>query len=697
MIKEYDSLTGIYSFPTFLSVTRDMLDSNPDTEYVMMVVDIERFKVINEMFSMEKGDRVLKSIASIFSKYVGRRNGTYGRIGSDRFVSCYPKNLYSEEEISSYLTFVISEGDLNYRVFMQAGLYFIDERDIDVIKMCDRALMALKNIKGRYSEKISVYSENARYSLVETQQLISDIDSALQDKEFKIYVQPVYRLKDNKMVSGEVLVRWEHPKHGLLMPGRFIPIFEKNYVISRLDKYIWEEACLLIRRMMDTKDVVMPLSINVSRVDLLLEDVVGILKGLVEKYDIPYKYLRVEITESAYMDSPEKLINTIKALKELGFIVLMDDFGAGYSSLNTLKDLSFDVLKIDKKLIDEVDDAGKGGSVVMSVIRMARWLGMKVVAEGIEKCTQANLLRMIGCDYLQGYLYSRPVDVETFLSKIGEKVDVESIQLNERLNFEYLFTAKDLYTKIFAEELIGPLAIFELEGNRLKFLEANETYSRKYETKDNNLLQFVGILSDDIELPIYKKIVKRCKDAYETKSPEYYTFAVSDNNGERQWIKLKIIYYGDRVGTHMYIFSITDVTKDVVQADKREAKELYPLLCTMFTEIIEFNYSQNTLTTLHKNDKIINARHEHVPLDDMLDKFFNYMIPPEHREQTRYYLSQDFVNGLFQDGKKIFSFKLEMYDKNKNPYPCEMTLIKRIGDANSLAVLVCTRVIDESN
>ena len=207
MNKEYDSLTGIYSFPTFLSVTRDMLDANPGVEYVMMVVDIERFKVINEMFSMEKGDKVLRSIASIFSKYVGKRGGTYGRIGSDRFASCYPKELYSEEEIESYLSFVISEGDLTYRVYMQAGLYFIDERDIDVIKMCDRALMALKNIKGRYSEKISVYSENARYSLVETQQLISDIDSALQNKEFKLYVQPVYRLKDNKMVSGEVLVK----------------------------------------------------------------------------------------------------------------------------------------------------------------------------------------------------------------------------------------------------------------------------------------------------------------------------------------------------------------------------------------------------------------------------------------------------------------------------------------------------------
>ena len=692
MIREYDSLTGIFNFTTFLRETRDLIDNNEDREYLMFVLDIDRFKVINEIFSMEKGDKVLKKVAEIFAGFVTEKGGTYGRLGSDRFACCIPKESYDESELLKYLSFVISDEDKEYRVHMQVGIYVVTERTLDVIKMCDRALMALKSIKGHYNEKISVYSENERENLVETQRLLSDLDSSIANKDFKIVVQPVYRIKDNTMVSGEVLVRWQHPQLGFLMPGRFIPIFEKNYVVTKLDKYVWEEACILIRRMMDSGEGIIPLSINVSRVDLMLEDVVGILRNLVTKYEIPHKYLRVEITESAYMDNPDKLVNTIRELKEEGFTVLMDDFGAGYSSLNTLKDLSFDVLKIDKKLIDEIDNSDKAGNVVISIIRMARWLGMKVVAEGIEKCSQANLLRSIGCDYLQGYLYSKPVDVETFLNKKGEIVKIANMQIKELINLDKIIATKDLYTRMFFEELIGPLAMFELEGDEFRFVEANEEFSRKYETDPSKIIEKMNAVGTESFTKMNEKIIAKCREAYKEHTTEYLTISKQVKENERRWVKIKISYVGDRDNAQAFVFGVSDVTKEVIQNNRKEAKELYPILCNMFTEIIEFNYTENTMSTMYKNDQTVNANHVSVPLDEMLEKFFNKMITPECREDAEKYLSKEFAKEIFVDNK-MFSFKVDMYDKEHNVHPCEMTIIKRETDASKFTVLVCTRIV----
>lgn len=693
MIKEYDSLTGLYTFSTFLIETRRMLDENPDAEYAILVLDIERFKVINEMFDMQKGDEVLKVVAAIVEKFVGKVSGTYGRIGSDRFVCCFPKETFDEEDISTKLSFVISEKELNYRVYIKGGMYYIEDNQIDVIKMCDRALIALKDIKGHYSETISVYAKGAKNDLVEAQQLISDMDSGLANKEFKLFIQPVYRLKDNEMVSGEVLVRWAHPKLGLLMPGRFIPLFEKNYVVSKLDKYIWEEACILIRNMMDTGSV-MPLSVNVSRVDLILEDVASIFVGLVNKYNIPAQYLKVEITESAYIDNPDKMIKTIQILKKNGFTVLMDDFGAGYSSLNTLKDLSFDVLKIDKKLIDEVDVSDKGGSVVMSIIRMARWLGMQVVAEGIEKCTQANLLRMIGCDYLQGFLYSRPVDVPTFMEMKGNKVTIANMQMVDVLNMESLYSSKDMYTRVFLEELIGPLIMLELEEDKFRFIEANEAFSRKFETPAVTFLDEMGIFDHDVDGKIRCKLIKKCAEAYETKSTEHYTFAFNVGGVERRWYTFKIYYMGDNGDSRVFMIGVSDVTKDMVRTNKKEIKELLPLLCGLFIEIVEYDYTNNTLAFVLKNGELMDSDKAKIPLDKAMDVLLNKMILPTSRDEAAYYLSKEYIDEYFLDDKRIFSFDLYMYNKSGDAHLCEMTLIKRVGEAGSSSVMVCTRVLD---
>ena len=219
------------------------------------------------------------------------------------------------------------------------GVYTVENRDLDISLMCDRALLALKSIKGKYESRVAYYSEDMRQELIESQQIVNEMNTALDEGQFIIYIQPQFNYTTNRLHGGEALVRWKHPSKGIIMPGKFVPIFEKNGFITHLDQFVWEEVCKLQRKWLDEGREVVPVSVNVSRTDIASLRLVDHFVKLVGKYDLPTELLRIEITESAYMDNPSQMIETVSRLREAGFSVEMDDFGSGYSSLNTLKEL----------------------------------------------------------------------------------------------------------------------------------------------------------------------------------------------------------------------------------------------------------------------------------------------------------------------------------------------------------------------
>ena len=317
-----DELTGIYNFRSFITEAEKVLSEDESGEYDILVWDIVQFKVINDLYGVEAGDRLLKEIADGFIRKL-KNKGVYGRLGSDRFVCCIPSGDYNTDDLTNIYEFYVSEKVGMHKVLMQGGCFHVTERGIPVIKMCDRAILALNRIKGKYTEVISEYSLDKREDVLMGQRLAEDLERGIKERQFKAYVQPIYSAADSKVSSGEVLVRWDHPELGFLPPGRFIGFFEKNYLITKLDKYVWEEACRMIRRMMDEGREVIPLSINVSRTDFLFDDLCDVLVGLVEKYQIDPKYLKIEITESAYIDNPDKIVAMMTRLKEYEFIVVM--------------------------------------------------------------------------------------------------------------------------------------------------------------------------------------------------------------------------------------------------------------------------------------------------------------------------------------------------------------------------------------
>lgn len=691
----YDSLTGVLSFKSFMSEAQRILDENPDKQYMILAWDIERFKVVNDIFGMAMGDKVLGDIVRTFKEQIFE-DGIVGRIGGDKFICFCDRNKTDIALLSDRMKYSIETDNEKYRLFIQAGLYYVEDRTLPVIKMCDRALMALNSIKGIHTDKIEVYTETKREELLTGQQLVSDMEKGIADREFFIVIQPIYDIQKGRIAAGEVLVRWQHPKYGLLMPGRFVPVFEKNYMINKLDHYVWEEACRVIREAKDAGDVLVPLSINVSRANLYHDDLLEILDGLIAKYDIPKYLLRVEITESAYIDNPERLINTVNMLKQSGYVVLMDDFGTGYSSLNLLKDLSFDILKIDKKLIDEIVDSDRAGNVVSSVIRMAKWLGMTVVAEGVETGKQASLLKNIGSDYIQGYYYSRPISVEEFKDKCRHKYNDDNTRTDyEEIDIDNLLNVSSPQLRAFMEEIIGPMALYEYDEVGLKLLKVNSEYTRIYKTSPPELYMREHEQIDSHEAMTRQRVIETVVDARRKKKQQYVVISRRTEHTDWLWLGITIRYIGDCDGRSRFIFSVRDVTKEQKRYNKKILVDFYPLLCHIYREIIEMNYMDGTLTTLYKDDDKIFSSYKKAPLRKMLDVYAENVLDEGSRADFARVTSDDNMDKFFKSDDKLFTFQFNGRTTDGRMHLCEITFIKNSDNPGQKSVIACTRVLEQ--
>lgn len=411
--KEYDRLTNIFNRESFYKETKKMLLENPNVTYVLIQGNIERFKLINDLFGTEVGDNVLRGIGEELASRL-KDKGTYGRLSADNFVMCFPYKKLNITGLMENCESLFTGFKLNYNIQACFGMYIITDITIPVDLMCDRASLAMQTIKGNYMKRYAFYDNNLRDIILEEQEIISEMNQALEEGQFHIFLQPVYSAVTGEPISAESLVRWFHPKKGIIAPAKFIPLFEKNGFIMKLDLYVWECACIQLRKWRDEGHAIMPISVNISRVNFFNPNLCDELIELVNKYDLEPELLELEITESAYTDNPEQLSQTVKVLQAYGFPILMDDFGSGYSSLNMLKDLPVDVLKIDLKFLSDFEKSTRARSILISVVRMANWLDIPVIAEGVETKNQLDFLISIGCDRIQGYYLAKPVSTAEF-------------------------------------------------------------------------------------------------------------------------------------------------------------------------------------------------------------------------------------------------------------------------------------------
>lgn len=416
----FDPLTGLYTRNYFIQKAQAMVNDNPHISFAVVCINVDNFKLINNMFGWSIGNEVLKSIAKdIADKIKNNLNekGVYGRIHTDEFVVLVPMEGIIDKITKSYNSDKFTFNDHSFSVTYHVGICMEQTEQVSVEVMLERALIALKTVKRNASKKIGVYDENLLHSLMEQQEIVDEMDVALETGQFKVYLQPQYNIKEKRVIGAEALVRWIHPEKGMISPGKFIPVFEHNGFVTKLDSYIWEQVCQVLHRWKKQYNVELPISVNVSRTDVFNTDWEEVFQNLVTKYNIPPSLLHLEITETAYMDNQQELISAGEKLRDMGFTIAMDDFGSGYSSLNMLKDVPVDILKLDMRFLYSDKNSTNTGNILKAMVNMADWMSLSVIAEGVEQQEQADFLGSIGCEIIQGYLYGKPMPVEEFEEK----------------------------------------------------------------------------------------------------------------------------------------------------------------------------------------------------------------------------------------------------------------------------------------
>ena len=474
---QYDRLTGVYSKEFFYRRVRDRLLENPDTEYTIVCSNVENFKLYNDAFGTKEGDLLLKRIARLIIDGMGKAV-LCGRLGADRFIWLQERRLEVNDRLTANMAEIVKEKN----VVMKWGVYEVTDRTVPVEQMCDRAQLAADSVKGQYNCHFAVYDDQMRSKLLREKAITDVMETALSEKQFTVYLQPKYNLNDNRMAGAEALVRWIHPEWGFMSPGEFIPLFEKNGFIPRLDQYVWEEVCAKMKEWKEKGYPLVPVSVNVSRADVYKADLVEKFVGLVEKYGIEPAYLHLEITESAYAENPNQILTTVERLKSLGFIIEMDDFGSGYSSLNMLNQMKLDILKLDMKFIQNEMKKSEKESILRFIVRLAHWMNLRVVAEGVETREQVERLREMGCDYVQGYFFAKPMPTAEFeeMLKSASSCQVEySLQAQREEAFMRTILLADenaAYRELVSANLEGRYQVLEASDadTALEILKSEE-------------------------------------------------------------------------------------------------------------------------------------------------------------------------------------------------------------------------------
>ncbi len=572
-------LTGLMNREMFL----ERLEGLESPAGAVVYFDVQRFKVINSLFGMSEGDLLLQHIAARIRANMGE--GDFAcHLSADRFAFYMGGDKRSVEQCVETLFDEIAAFGLPFEILCNAGIYLLEDAEaVPVDTVLDCAIMAQGQVKGSFTHRFSYYTDDLWKSLLGAHEITGIMRKALRERQFLVYYQPQYNHSTGMMVGAEALVRWLHPEKGLIPPNQFIPMFEENGFISQLDGYVFEEACAFLRRCLDRSVSVVPVSVNLTRHDLFTPGFLDRLEAIRQKYGVPSQYVRIEITESSALGSSHFINKALAILHGYGFIVEMDDFGSGYSSLNVLKDLDFDIIKLDMRFFEkEQAPTGRGGIILSSVVRMVNWLQLPLIVEGVEVTEQADFLRSIGCDHIQGYLYSKPLPEAEFERRLRESptgVPAPRLRLIETMDAERFWSEDSLETLIFSNFVGGAAILHYCSDGKAEILRVNEKYLREL---GMNLPEKEIVYHDPMEfmeagdLEIYRQTIQRAIESGDEEECETWRTITSSCCGqERICIRTTMRTIGRSMGNYIFYIMIRNITaekqrfNDILDSERR--------------------------------------------------------------------------------------------------------------------------------
>ncbi len=418
---ERDELTGAYNRHVFISYAQKIDQYRPNEKTDLVVLDIDKFHLYNELYGSKAGDHALRSIADILKEVARKNNGIVGRLQSDFFV-LYISRIADYDGLMKEIDRELLEKYEIINLRFHLGIYRIDNKEESVERRIDRAKQVCDSIRDSNKARYLVFDQQAQKDELFKEKLLQDVRQAIKQRQFVVYYQPKVNIDGEKYVlsSAEALVRWNHPELGFISPGIFIPLFEENGAVRLVDRFVWREAAAQIRKWKEKYGFTIPVSVNISRVDMFDENLYSDIRQIIREEGISVGDMHLEVTESAYNTEIEQAITTIEKFKKEGFTIEVDDFGSGYSSLNTIAALPLDVLKLDMKFVREMFNNDKTYKIIGIVTDIAKFLKVQMVAEGVETEEQLAALKGMGYNVIQGYYFSKPLPPEDFEKFIEE-------------------------------------------------------------------------------------------------------------------------------------------------------------------------------------------------------------------------------------------------------------------------------------
>lgn len=607
---ERDELTGLLTRKAFLLKVEQFISHNQDKNFCIIAFDFDNFKSSNSLYGVEKCNEFLAYSAKEMMKVMPE--GISGRYGGDQYILFYEYDEKVDiERLNRIVKMILDKAPIPHQI-VKMGIYAPIDCELPLVICCDRAFLSISGIKGKYGKDVAFFEENLQNQLLNEQRIIETMERALEESQFQVFYQPKHETITGHIAGAEALVRWNHPEYGFMAPASFIPLFERNGFITKLDAFVLEQVCKDIKRWEQDGLPLVPISVNVSRRDFMEPGCIENQYRIIDEYKVDHSLLHMEVTESLYSENTAVIISQVKKTQDMGFSIEMDDFGSGYSSLGSLSTFPLNILKLD---ISFVRNIIKNEIVIENIIKMAHRMGLLTIAEGAETLEQYKILKTLGCDYIQGYYFSKPLscrDFEAYLMKASvlsagsiklEKQDVEQTVLSESMLMAANEVAEGIPGGFFSYHADGALELISFNTELIKMYACSSAEEfREYVGNS-----FCGIVHPDDFTRVQRSIGQQIT---EDNNIDYVEYRIKAKDGTIKYVKdygrfVKTKNYGDI----FYVF-LNDITMEERAKAEAEAELVRKIELQRTADIASnanraknifmYNVSQNILNDIQQ-------------------------------------------------------------------------------------------------